>query len=189
MTYCFTSNFLYTVDPKLPKKILAEMYKQCKNLDFVSSETYDPTDPYTAKIRESSQHWLYWDHWIAGIMHNIFISANNDYFHYDLNHFDSGIQVTKYGVNNHYGWHTDMLPVNSKEDNSRKLSMSLLLNDDFEGGDLEIDNPLGKTESLTVDLKAGTCALFPSWIKHRVAPVTSGTRFSLVAWMNGPQFK
>ena len=185
MTYCFTSQFLYTVDPKLPKEILSEIYKQCRELNFSKSEINDREAPDADDVRQASHHWLPWDTWIAGIMHNIFISANNDYFHYDLNHFDSGIQVTKYGVNDRYSWHTDMLPA----DNPRKLSMSLLLNNDFEGGELEIDVPVDKPESLTVDLKAGTCAIFPAWVKHRVKPVKSGTRYSLVAWMNGPQFK
>ena len=44
-------------------------------------------------------------------------------------------------------------------------------------------------ESFTVKLKAGTVAIFPAWVKHRVKKVTSGTRYSLVAWMNGPHFK
>ena len=81
-----------------------------------------------------------------------------------------------------------MLTVESLQNYSRKLSMSLLLNDEFEGGELEIANPK-QMESFTVDLKAGTCAIFPAWVKHRVKPVTSGTRYSIVAWMNGPQFK
>ena len=183
----FTEHFLYTVDPKLPKIILNEMFNQCKNLHFTDSKTFQTEGQ---NVRQSKQHWLQWDTWIAGIIHNIFISANNDYFHYDLNHFDSGIQVTRYGLNDHYGWHTDMLPVksNNKENYSRKLSMSLLLNDDFEGGELEIANPM-QMESFTVELKAGTVAVFPSWVKHRVKAVTKGTRYSLVAWMNGRNFK
>ena len=37
--------------------------------------------------------------------------------------------------------------------------------------------------------KTGTSIIFPSWVVHRVKPVKSGVRYSLVAWMNGPQFK
>ena len=185
MTYSFASQFVYTVDPQLPKPILDEMFKQCKALHFTESLTFKPEGQ---DIRNSKQHWLPWDTWIASIIHNIFVSANNHYFHYDLDHFDSGVQVTKYEVNEHYSWHVDMLPVESRDLNSRKLSMSLLLNDEFEGGELEVANPQ-RMESFTVDIKAGTCAIFPAWVKHRVKPVTSGTRYSLVAWMNGPQFK
>ncbi len=182
----FTDHFLYTVNPKLPTVILDEMFKQCKNLEFINSETSDPEE--TKNVRKSKQHWLEWDTWIAGIIHNIFISANNDYFHYDLDHFDSGMQVTKYGVDDYYGWHVDMSPSNDKTTHTRKLSMSLLLNDDFEGGELEVASTLGMV-SFNAELKAGTCAVFPAWVKHRVKPVTSGTRYSLVAWMNGPPFK
>jgi PKHD-type hydroxylase len=31
--------------------------------------------------------------------------------------------------------------------------------------------------------------LFPSFVLHRVTPVTKGTRYSLVAWVSGPPFK
>ena len=96
----FTEHFLYTVDPKLPKIILNEMFNQCKNLHFTDSKTFQTEGQ---NVRQSKQHWLQWDTWIAGIIHNIFISANNDYFHYDLDHFDSGIQVTRYGLNDNYG--------------------------------------------------------------------------------------
>ena len=115
MTYCFASQFIYTVDPKLPKPILKEMFKQCKALHFDTSPTYRPEGQ---DIRHSKQHWLPWDTWIASIIHNIFISANNNYFHYDLDHFDSGVQVTKYDIDDHYSWHVDMLPVETKECNA-----------------------------------------------------------------------
>ena len=183
--YSFAEQFLYTVDPKFPKAILDEMFEQCKNFQYETSTTYKPEGQ---NMRASKQHWLEWDTWIAGIMNNLFISANKHYFHYDLDHFDSGIQVTKYETNDYYDWHSDMLPVESLQDYSRKLSMSLLLNDDFEGGELEIAHPK-QMESFTVKLKAGTVAIFPAWVKHRVKKVTSGTRYSLVAWMNGPHFK
>ena len=183
--HCFDQQFLYTVDPQLPKPILDEIFKQCKAFEFETSKTYKPRGQ---SIRSSVQHWLEWDTWIAGIINNIFVSANRHYFHYDLDHFDSGLQITKYEVNDFYDWHTDMLPVESLDHYSRKLSMSLLLNDEFEGGEFEIANPK-QMESFTVDLKAGSCAIFPAWVKHRVKPVTSGTRYSIVAWMNGPQFK
>ena len=122
-------------------------------------------------------------------MHNLFISANNDYFNYDLNHFDSGIQATKYEIGQNYGWHVDAGEgdgINGKP--LRKLSMSLVLNTEFEGGELEIFDS-SKHEVLTFNIDPGTVVIFPSWISHRVQPVTSGTRYSLVAWMNGPEFK
>lgn len=30
---------------------------------------------------------------------------------------------------------------------------------------------------------------FPSYVMHRVKPVTEGVRYSLVCWVSGPSFK
>jgi len=35
----------------------------------------------------------------------------------------------------------------------------------------------------------GTATLFPSYLLHRVTPVTQGERFSLTIWAHGPQFR
>ena len=183
MEESFAEKVLYTVNPNFPKLILDEILNQCKELDFVPSVT---GEGLTSR-RASNHSWLCWDTWIAGIMHNIFISSNNDYFHYDLDHFDSGIQVTRYETNQYYKWHVDQgrFPADRLP---RKLSMTLLLNDSFSGGEFQIYNSITQEEK-TVPMKAGEIVIFPSWIVHRVKPVKSGTRYSLVAWMNGPQFK
>ena len=118
-------------------------------------------------------------------MHNLFISANNDFFNYELNHFADAIQATKYEVGQHYGWHVDQLYTGLLP---RKLSMSLVLDTEFEGGELELYHPPANKTNI-IDIKAGHVCIFPSWIPHQVKPVTSGTRYSLVGWMNGPEFK
>jgi|TARA_B100001741_G_C16404187_1_gene528419 PKHD-type hydroxylase len=187
MNHHFPTRTIYTVNPQLPKPILDEMLKQCKDLTYMASLTEGNT---TATDKRSSQQcWLPWDTWIAGILHNNMISANNDYFHYDLDHFDSAIQVTKYEPGQEYKWHVDQL--HKEELMPRKLSISLLLNEDFIGGELQLLDPTSRfTETpVTIPLTAGSMAIFPAWVVHRVKPVTSGTRYSLVAWMNGPQFR
>ena len=63
--------------------------------------------------------------------------------------------------------------------------MTLLLNDDFEGGDFEIN--LSQPEK--IDVRKGRAIFFPSHILHRVTPVTKGTRKSLVIWVEGPRWK
>jgi PKHD-type hydroxylase len=37
--------------------------------------------------------------------------------------------------------------------------------------------------------KRGTVIIFPSFLQHRVTEVKRGTRYSLVQWYNGPEFK
>jgi len=58
----FTDHFLYTVDPKFPKPILNEIFKQCKNLNYTTSPTYKPEGQ---DIRNSKQHWF---HGIHGLL-------------------------------------------------------------------------------------------------------------------------
>ena len=68
----------------------------------------------------------------------------------------------------------------------RKLSVIVLLSDEFEGGDFELicdDNPI------KLEMKKGKLFAFPSFILHRVKPITKGERNSLVGWVTGPNFK
>ena len=67
-------------------------------------------------------------------------------------------------------------------DNVRKLSMSLLVTDEFTGGELTIMNEV-------IDIKKGDAVIFPSFLPHSVAPVKTGSRLALVSWMYGPQWK
>ena len=103
-------------------------------------------------------------------------------------------QVTRYTKDGFYSWHRDGMgshnEVKDEPDNeflhgtTRKLSMSIILNSNFEGGDFEmrdLDNRVPRLEE-------GSIIVFPSFIEHRVAPVTKGIRYSLVAWFVGPPF-
>jgi PKHD-type hydroxylase len=61
---------------------------------------------------------------------------------------------------------------------------------DYAGGNFEMKNvqeqelkmPMGQIR------KQGTVIVFPSFLKHKVTEVTRGTRYSLVQWLNGPDF-
>ena len=57
---------------------------------------------------------------------------------------------------------------------------------DFEGRNFEIDNP---TTSVNIQLDVGDSVFFPSFVWHRVTPVTKGTRYSLVVWVLGKPFQ
>ena len=180
----FAASTHIQAESKLPPIMLKEMLKTAKSLDYKKGTTNMTDENY----RTSTVSWLQDDTWIAGILHNIMVSVNTGYFCYDLVHFDDLIQVTQYKKGQQYQWHIDQGPITNDRPLPRKLSITLLLNDYFEGGDLEIYSPQDQT-IYPVPLKAGSYCVFPSWLVHRVAPVTKGTRYSLVAWMNGPQFK
>jgi PKHD-type hydroxylase len=96
--------------------------------------------------------------------------------------FVEPVQVGRYPEGGHYGWHVD---VKKPDENGlcRKLSSVLLLSDDFDGGELEM-----KKETLP-KLTKGSIIVFPSFLQHRVTPVTRNERYTAVAWAVGPYFR
>ena len=59
------------------------------------------------------------------------------------------------------------------------------------GGDLEFDLRYQEKPKIVIckELKnKGSMVVFPSFVWHRVKPVTEGTRYSLVAWNLGQPY-
>ena len=54
-----------------------------------------------------------------------------------------------------------------------------------------IDSKISELETFTNPSfrDKGAVVVFPSWVRHRVTPVTRGTRYSAVAWFNGPPLR
>lgn len=134
---------------------------------------------------------------LVSLIRNCFEESNARAFGFDLNTFYE-LQFTEYHAtdNQHYAWHTDCDMVNCKDVTTRKLSMVIQLSDpsEYEGGVFELGAPaVDKDHNAPVkqDLftPQGSLLVFPSFIYHRVTPVTKGTRYSLVSWCRGPEFK
>ena len=102
-------------------------------------------------------------------------------FHETLQYtvYDSADGVTK------YDWHTDTGPGN----NHRKISLTIQLSnsDEYSGGEFELER--GGMLNTPNYLKKGYAIMFPSILRHRVLPITSGIRKSLVVWIAGPHIK
>lgn len=83
----------------------------------------------------------------------------------------------------HFHWHNDYSHESSLS--PRKLTVVIQLSDrdDYEGGDLEIFN----VGPQAVPRERGTMVCLPSFVAHRVTPVTSGIRRIVVAWIAGPR--
>jgi len=97
-----------------------------------------------------------------------------DYGYTDI--FD--IEILKYENKGFYTWHVDHF---SKF--PRTMSCILLLNNDYEGGNLCFRNPDGSGE-WEVEVKPNRMIIWPSnfLYPHTVKPVTKGKRYSIVAW-------
>ena len=89
---------------------------------------------------------------------------------------DSGYELIQYESGDFYKNHVDHLP-----HKPRSLSLSVVLNDDFDGGDLSFFGG-----SLDLQIPKGSGVMFPSnfMYDHQVKPVTSGTRYSIITWYN-----
>jgi len=121
----------------------------------------------------------------------VFEYVNSMFYNFDINGYDH-FQYAEYDAkeSGRYNWHMDLSLDNFSEDvySTRKLSMSMLLNTpgvDFEGGDFQTFF----SKEANVPLRRGQILIFPSFIVHRVKPVTKGIRKSLVIWVTGPGFK
>lgn len=132
--------------------------------------------------------WVAFGNPIFSKIHDYISTANKDAgWNYDITGMED-VQIGKYQESGHYCWHADIGPP-CEQNFQRKLSCSVQLSDEntYEGGDLIFQDAGG--DKYTAPRKQGSIVVFPSTLRHKVTPVTSGTRFSAVAWMRGPAFK
>ena len=170
------------------------------NLEWKDALVNDDSDIYSNnysksdKLRKSKITWLN-DLYLRQQLFNSVDLYNKQNWNYDLDGCD-GIQYGTYSDGGFYDWHVDKEPEINLIDGQylmRKLSMTIWLNDpdEYEGGefDLEVKGPHRDLRYDTFKLSKGSIIIFPSYMWHRVRPVTSGVRKSLVTWFRGPPFR
>lgn len=171
---------------------LNEEYDYINNLQglypFEKAKVVDDTINEDHKARKSQIKWLYHDEksdWLYSKIETMVMEANQ-VWNFDLYSIKDSIQYTEYYEGGgHYDWHMDIGPFPI---NNRKISITIQLSDpdDYIGGDLEIWTGNGLQ---TCARQKGAALLFPSYMLHRVTPVTSGTRKSLVLWVGGSPYR
>jgi PKHD-type hydroxylase len=166
-----------------------QIVAESKNWDLQTAGVTD-AGVINDEMRKSAIAWVpQLDHyrWIYGKLGGMIEEANNALWKFNLYSMDEQIQYTEYYQNGgHYDYHLDIgggFPLNQ-----RKISITVQLSgpDEYQGGDFEIlrgKNP----ESLPK--QRGCVLVFPSYLLHRVTPVTQGTRRSLVLWIGGDSYK
>tara|TARA_R100000808_G_C2150131_1_gene158740 strand:- start:2296 stop:2859 length:564 start_codon:yes stop_codon:yes gene_type:complete len=142
-------------------------------------------------IRDSYTSFLNED-WINKEIYFLVQQANKDIWNFNLSHAEN-VQFTKYQLNQYYHWHSDDNHISQNKD--RKLSVVIALNDskNYTGGDLLLKDMTTVSEhdvfKCDVLKNTGSVIIFPSLVLHKVTPITSGTRYSLVNWIVGDEFK
>jgi len=196
-------NYYYYFQSAIPSHTCDEIIKFAKQFKKERGliNHHQPKKTSTKKIKEIRQvresHIVFLDEkWLYNLLQPFVREANyraNWNFDWD---WSESIQFTIYKKNQFYDWHADSFPQQDKNGKVRKLSVSINLSDpkDYEGGLLEFDfrnqnkNPSFITQCKEI-LPKGSLVVFPSFVFHRVTPVTKGTRYSLVMWNKGPAFK
>ena len=207
------SNYYWCFKSALPPRICDDIIKHGLSQAETMARTGDYGDKELSKDeikdmkrkRDSDLVWLN-DTWIYKEIHPYLIEANkNAGWNFQWNRSEA-CQFTKYKLNQYYDWHCDSFdkpydkPGDPEHGKIRKLSMTCQLTDgsEYKGGELEFDfrnyDPHMRDESkhlvkATEILSKGSIVVFPSHVWHRVKPVTSGTRYSLVVWSIGDPFK
>jgi PKHD-type hydroxylase len=179
----------FQIDGAIPSHVcdyIVEMGKEKLQPSYVG-----PDKEIKKEARDSSVAWL--DN--QDLIDNIFRICDkvNEELNFELTGMEQ-LQFTEYKApSGHYKFHIDGNGIgnygvstdSARKGSTRKLSMSCLLSDNFEGGELVMH--FGKDE--IVHMKKGDAVFFPSYYLHKVSPVTSGIRYSLVTWFVGPPFK
>jgi PKHD-type hydroxylase len=144
----------------------------------------------TEKLRITRVAWMERKpetEWLYARLEELVLYLNKEFYSFDLYGLVEAFQYTVYDdqEGGHYGWHVDL---GGNDVEPRKISLSLQLTDPsrYTGCDLVLEAGNG---AYTAERARGTLIAFPSYVLHRVTPIESGIRKSLVIWVAGPVFR
>ncbi len=151
-----------------------------KGTDTDSYETNNRDIAYIEPTNDSK--WLY------DLLFPLVEQANDAVFKFDIDTVTDPIHYVIYPEDGgHLDWHMD---IGSNAVNRRKLAMTVQLSDpsDYDGGEFEIWMG-GSSGFLQLPREKGDVIIFPSFLMHRVKPITRGQRKCLVFWTGGRPFR
>jgi len=188
---CDMTNY-YFFQNGFSQQEIDKVFSSVKNLPsndgLVSGDGIPNKEVRSSTIKWIPKHdgfgWLYFK------LMEFVSEANKNLWNFNLYSVLDNIQYTEYHATQegHYGWHQD---VGGGFMSKRKLSMVVQLSDpsEYEGGNFQFFKG-GNPENAEIAPKdKGYIFIFPSYMMHRVTPVTSGVRKSLVLWLGGEHYK
>ena len=189
-----------TIPKAVPEKLCDEMVKESSEYTEHLAGVMWKKEADLKKDRNSKVRWYPLDHWIVPKLCEIASEVNKQDYLFNVTNLQCP-QFTEYTKGQHYQWHRDIYP---PEPNGpypglvRKLSMIVQLSkpENYVGGDLRFNlRGLDGVNSDSVmspppEFKLqGSLVIFPSFLWHKVEPITSGKRYSLVMWTLGENWK
>jgi PKHD-type hydroxylase len=188
-TYAFFDSFI-------DESIVENIFKfVSQNVKLSPASVGNHEEVVNVNIRNCLSGTIPRQHWINGVLDYYVREVNDEVFNYDLTGWLDSLQFLFYeGKGTGYKWHSDIGTINDDEEEGttdiRKLSLVLCLSrkEDYEGGELQLILD-GRREMETLKLDMGDCVIFPSTTLHRVRPLKSGERTTIVGWYGGPDFR
>ena len=171
-------------------KMIIDVGHQCKQEEAkLSSDSHKGHDDTKKRITTIS--WILFDKLpqMYTVIENQLSNVNLNHFMFDGIKITEPAQFTVYPEGGFYDWHIDLSAYgHTGQQPIRKISMTCLLSDpsEFSGGDLLFSDV---SEYNPTPLKQGQALFFASFLRHKVTPITKGTRKSLVMWFGGTPFK
>ena len=126
--------------------------------------------------------------WLYEKLEQLVVQANEALFNFSITHVTDLIHYVIYPENGgHLDWHMDIGKLGV---NRRKLALTVQLSDpsEYDGGEFEVWFG-GKDEFVEVPRQKGDVIIFPTFLMHRVKPITRGQRKALVFWTGGEPFR
>lgn len=143
------------------------------------------------RIRRADLAWLderEGSDWVMDRLVRLVARANRESFDFALSDFAESAQIARYGAERegHFDWHSDI--GSGPLARQRKLTVVVQLSEpaDYAGGVLEL---MPDARVIAAETARGAATVFPSFVLHRVTPVTAGERWSLTLWAHGPAFR
>ena len=164
---------------------IIKLHKDSQN-PFKEGRIQQETSFKANKIIRDVNSWIIHENhdWVDSLLIEAAQEANTQ-FGFNLTGMIERPQLLQYQSPSHgYDWHLD---IGNGDNSTRKISISIALSPDtgYEGGELCMFTR-GET---SIKLTQGLIAAFPSFMPHRVKPVTTGERWALVCWIHGEPFR
>jgi len=169
----------------LSKKSLNNLINEFESSMDLSTDALLVGNVKNTNIRDCKKIQLDITRGVAATLTGIGLNCNKQFWNFDITHSNQA-EFLRYDRSGHFSAHLDTIMEEFNFNETRKLTVITVLNNDFEGGQLYFQ--YGK-EKIYPELEPGDVIIFPSFILHGVEPITSGIRRSLVTWLVGPYFK
>lgn len=167
----------------------AKIIKTC--LTNINEEIYD--SPALDVKKTSNVSCLNYRHVRQQLLesYEFVVHINKTYFGFDLfNSCDGDVLL----LNNYnsdqlaeYEWHKDAAAHTEVYDFKITMLMNLS-QQEYKGGELQLFTN-GGPKTIDSFANPGSICVFPSWLPHRVTPVTSGARTTLTQFYTGPKIR